>query len=178
MEQFLTQKEYMLSAKRALSKYVHNNNPSDDEIGFVAEYMMRADNKYKSDIGNREGFRMSYARFGCLTIAKKKQRYKVKSLQSLDYEFKSESGNQSMLDEIPSKIKEPHFYSIYNETLSFIKTTDTISDRNRSIFLDYYLNKMTLEKLSNKYDVCISGIKYIIESTAKKIKKEMNYTDE
>jgi len=171
--QFLTQKEYILTAKKNLSKY-GVLNPSNDQIGEVVEYLIRADYKYKSDIGNREGFRMLYAKYGVLKAIRKNKQQNNKRDKSLDFTIKSENRNNKYLDTLPSREKTPDFYVFFKEVLDKIKINGILIERDRDILLDRFLNMMTYEEISQKYSLSKQASKDSIIKSCKILRKKLN----
>lgn len=171
---FLTQKEYIETAVKLLNKYGVKKY-SDEDVGYVVEYLMLADERFKRGSGNRNAFRVYYGRFAALNVINKKKRANMKRDRdkTLDFSIKSENKSHSFLDNIPSKEHTPEFYAIYKEVVNYIYNSKRISERNRSIMIDRFINLMSFKKLALKYNLSHQSIRNIINKVSKTVKEGM-----
>lgn len=170
----LTLKEYLELADRVLKKY-GRFVPSEEDISFVAEYMMRADNRYIEGIGDRKAFRIvngKYAIRTLVSIKKKsiKKQEKVK-IESLDFDM-SNIDLVKNIENIPDKKqKTPNFYFEHNELINYIKKTNKLKDIQKEVIIDFINSNCRKNKTPDK-DFNISANEYntILKNSLKKIR--------
>jgi hypothetical protein len=170
----LSLKEYLDLSEKVIYKY-GKFLPSEDDISYVAEFMMRADVRYKEGIGKREMFRVFNGKFAVMILIKKHKNKWKKSggneVLSLDFVFDKDPSIRR-LDIPDKKQKTPDFTFEYNELITFINSTDIFTAIEKELLLDFISSNCSYrnsETIRNKLGIKYSGYKKIIKKALTKI---------
>jgi hypothetical protein len=133
-------KDYLELAEKVIMKH-GKFIASEDDISFVAEYMMRADKRYIEGVGNRNAFRVVNGKYAVIRLMttrnKLRKRQEKINIESLDFEMDKQS-NAKHIENIPDiKQKVPSFYFEHEELVSYINNCDKITDQQKEIILDF-----------------------------------------
>lgn len=158
--------EYLQTAEKLLRR--KSLKISDEAVGYVATYLMRADTSYKPTIGTREGWRIYYGHFGVLNWIRKAGN---KSECSLDYEdHKGKSYNLMDLipDNQPSVPNQVHYKNFWEDVE---RVRLTLKERNA---LNHrYLEDLTLEETGKKMGVSRQRVSQLLNKAHEKIKHDL-----
>lgn len=170
--------EYLVLAEKVILSY-GRFVPTDDQISYVAEYMMRGDIRYKEGVGDRRLFRVSVGKFAVKGLIKqfKKRKFKESKniVESLD--FSMDYDNVKSIENIPDpKQKTPSFLFEYEELISFINKSTVFSDRERAFLKDYIDSNCKVpskEYIREKFDTSKQNYNRIISISLEKVR--LNY---
>lgn len=160
----LSQKEYLNLAKMAIRHYGNKNMLRDDEaIGEVANYIIRADIRYDASKGmNENSWRMLNGKYGVLIFLNNKKKQK-KHLSLREIEL---VGSNSLMETV-----------YVNEVFDIVDDLPNLSKRDRDMFKDRWLDKMTLREIAKKHKLTHERIRQILEVVYKKVREEYENKD-
>lgn len=170
-------KEYIELSEKIIYKY-GRFKPSEDDISFVSEYMMRADVRYKEGVGDRDQFRVVNGRFAVRTLmSNKNKKYKKEKpkVLSLDFDIDQELTLKNVESIPDEKQKTPDVYFEYNEILSFIEKDSSLTEKEKEVLQDFVSRNCVFRRKELEKD----GIKYsvynrILKKALSKIKFHYN----
>lgn len=157
---FLSLKDYLKKADKLYSLYTHKKG-SEDDISTVAEYMIRADNKYNSIDECRDEFRELYGRYGIKAAQRRKQQY-------LDYCHKVES-NINLDDVIDLK---PYYDNVGLEELCEL-IRNTVPEKSAHIFILKYVYGYLMMDIAEAYGITPQRVFTILKETKKTLREEL-----
>lgn len=156
----LSLNEYWLIAKKMIMKHkVPFLLNDDDNIAYVAYYIMRADNNFNGQ-GNLYGWRSFNAKCAISKLKAKFIREKKKhnvSINSLDFTI-SDKDNKMIVE--------------CNDLLEYAQKI--LTSREYQCVHDYYLKGMTLEEIGNTLDLTRERIRQILKKSIGKLRRECN----
>jgi DNA-directed RNA polymerase specialized sigma subunit len=129
----------------------------DEAIGEVANYIIRADIRYNPEKGmNPNSWRMLNGKYGVLVFL----------------EGQSKQKRHLCIDEIPVATESGLMENIFvNEIKEIVETDDEISTREREMFSDRYVDRMSLRAMGKKHKLTHERIRQILEGIHVKIRK-------
>lgn len=134
-------KTYLKIAEKAcISRRI---NPSEDLIAFVAEYIMRADIKYKPERGTIYNWRYCYITAGINNFFSKEKKKKKNEINNFDYYFSPEKSTQR-LDLFIDKAEGPKEKVIVEDMYNFI--SNRLTDEQFVLLKSYIDNNFSLQK--------------------------------
>lgn len=132
----------------------------NEKIGHVANAIIRADVKYDSYTGSKEGYRLIYAKFAILKLFKKdKKLRKHESLTALKQEIYY---NDSFIDEVD-----------YIDLIEYIKKANIVSDVILQQIIDRVIYDHSIIEIADKYNITRQSVITNIDRGLKKIRKEI-----
>lgn len=174
--QYLGMSEYMNEAYRYCNMF-YVQNPTEDEIAKIMEYIMRADARWKPELGaSRETFRYSYGSLACKSVRSYRRLYRNKMKrgkvpESLDFHFFNES-NEGTIERSDLKTKEISAETkvIYDECIQKIETCKDLSDTEREILLRRFRDCETVKNIANAVGIKAAKLYGIIDRSCKKVR--------
>lgn len=175
---FLELGEYLSIAQKVVAKLRNVGiDFSEDNISYVAEFLMTADSRYKEDCGlTREEFRAYYARCARLLLFRKKRRKKYQ--QSLEWCYTEENDKHIRLKDVveDKRAKEPSFYVEIKEISDLIKGSPKLKEKEKNVLNDYIFCNNSLTSIARSHKIKPTYIGRYIDNCLRKIKKEVkNY---
>lgn len=166
MNKFLPLKEYLEIAEKVFLKNVRRS-PSEDELAYVVEYMIRADNIFNEKIGNRHGFRKLYSSYAIKNIMNKLKN--KKKLVSLDYPLEGKTRLVKLGDIIEDKRLIPEKQAEFNELCKEIK--QNLTEKEYDILIRRVCYKEKYKDIAKDYGLTKQRIQQISKTALKKVKK-------
>lgn len=179
-DHFLTMEQYLDGARNILARYSGSPNVvnNEDAIAYVAEYMMRADSRYKPEIGDRDGFRGHWGRFGVMNWIKRSQNKKAIKY-SLDYSYDEDGDNNlELINLIPDKKQNTEHKIEAIDIVETVRYSNRINDRQRTCILEYYVNNHSRQTIANIIGISQQSVDNNIKSGLRKIKYQMGYVND
>lgn len=129
---------------------------TDENIGIVIGYILRANHKYNPKIGNEFGFRKMYIDFAIKTIStNRKKEYLKKTTYIADY----------------SNISEQVSYKDFNDSIFWDDLKINLTDREFTVIFDRIQNNMTLKEIGAKMEFSHETARSVLKSAYRKVKK-------
>lgn len=156
---------YLEFAKKIIVRTGNKHLLNDDQsVLFIASYIMKADNKWKPDMGTkRSTYLMLYARFGLLNYINFE---KIKSL-SLNQITK----NDELGLEIENKNESTINNVLNNEIFEYI---ETLKPKQKLFIKEYYLNNKTLDAIGKENGITYEAVRLHIKNGIAKIREKFN----
>lgn len=153
--EFLSLQQYEEDAIKTIKKYMGGNHVTDDNVGFIMYYMMRADEKFNPELGfQRNTYRICCARYGCLKLfAMKKKKPKAVNIQN--WELPNKSSNLDRVDNI-------------DEIRSLINRTDLTSQEKR--VFEFMISGYSYKDIALEFGVSKQRIDQIITNIKEKVR--------
>lgn len=159
---YLSLTKYLEQAESCY-RYYARRNPSEDDIAMVAEYMMRADNKYKQVDSVRDKFRHLYATYGVKAAKRKRQK---------DLDFFHNKESRLDLDKIIDT--KPHYDTLdLNELCDVIRKN--VSERDADIFISRFQDDWSITALAEKYNISPQRVFAIIARTKSILQERLQH---
>ena len=117
---YLSLVQYEEDAIKTIKKYMGSKYITDDNVGFVMYYMMKADEKFNESLGfKRSTYRVCYGRYACLKLFNQyKNPKKTVNIQNWELEnTKNEFNSTDDADEIKVLIDKANLDN--NEKIAF-----------------------------------------------------------
>jgi hypothetical protein len=152
--------DYVDCEKMANIVLRHNKLPvTDENIGIVIDFILRANHKYNKNIGNEYGFRKSYIDFAIKSIKTlRKKRFLEKTIYVDDF----------------TKIKEDISCTDFNSDLFWEDLEKKLTSKEFSAILGRVKYSKTLREISEENGFSIETARNYIKSASRKIKKWYN----
>lgn len=163
----LSLREYERIAVRYLSKNLPSGRKNPDYINDIIYYMLRSDITYKPNIGTMEGRRMTYAKFAVQHIRDAMRRNKGKQTYSLD---KAMIDGKSSGSQLAHNDLSPLDQVEFNELLEHIDS-ETLTGLESCAIREYYLERIPILDIANKYEVTRQSIYLAIARGLEKVRK-------
>ncbi len=167
---------YLKSAHKAICKWGNSNMLSDeDAISEVAHFMMVADDRFDGR-GSRDGFRMSYAKYGVLHAISKYKRNKKKhrNVQSLDVSIgkKNNSGRDVFLHECieDKSARKSREEQDINSNLETIINGSNLTSKQKISIIRYYIYGDTYKEIGDRNGTSYEAVRQSINAGLKKLK--------
>jgi DNA-directed RNA polymerase sigma subunit (sigma70/sigma32) len=168
---YLSFSEYLRIAQRVVGKASYNGiQNSEDNIAYVAEFLMLADTRYKEECGlTRDEFRALYAKYARLNLFNKKKRKRFEN--SLDWDYTSQKGGKevSLKEVLEDKKAEKPFVNVESEELINTINNSPLNDKEKNVLKDYLFSKDSLSDIGRTYGVNPRYVGILINSAVKKI---------
>lgn len=196
--EFLTLKEYLTLAKKAISKFANNFYDSlakkmlkdEDALSLVANAIMMADWRWDENYKNQQGtkkskysYRNQCALWAIQTYVSKeyKKNKKFDKVYSLDSSIDNNEDltpNQLIKD---SNSKTPVSIVIEREDedntkylVNSILSLECITDRQKDYIRLYYLESQTFESIGKKYGITREAVRQGLNKALEKIRSAVN----
>lgn len=172
---YLDFKEYLRIAERVVGKCTNVGiQNSEDNIAYVAEFLMTADSRYKEDCGlTRDEFRALYAKYARLKLFKQKKKKRFENSLDWGYTNGKEGREVKLIDFLEDKkTNRPEKIVMNTELLEEI-TNSPISQREKSAVIDYLFSKQSLAEIGRENNISPRYIGRVIQSAIKKISHKL-----
>lgn len=149
--------DYLDCEKMANIVLRYNKLPvTDENLGIVIGFILRANHKYNKDIGNEYGFRKSYIDFAIKSIRSlRKKRFLEKVIYVDDF----------------TKIKQNISKTDFNSDLFWEDLQKKLTNREFAAIIGRVKYSKTLREISQENGFSIQSAKNYINSASRKIKK-------
>lgn len=149
--------DYLDCEKMANIVLRYNKLPvTDENLGIVIGFILRANHKYNKDIGNEYGFRKSYIDFAIKSIRSlRKKRFLEKVIYVDDF----------------TKIKQNISKTDFNSDLFWEDLQKKLTNREFAAIIGRVKYSKTLREISEENGFSIQSAKNYINSASRKIKK-------
>lgn len=152
---YLSLVQYEEDAIKTIKKYMGSRHITDDNVGFIMYYMMRADEKFNPELGfQRNTYRICCARYGCLKLFKMKQK-KVKAVNIQNWELPNKCKNIEKVDNI-------------DEIRSLIEQTG-LNPQEKKVF-EFLMLGYSFKDIASELGVSKQRVDQIISNIKKKVK--------
>lgn len=196
--EFLTLKEYLLLAKKAISKFANTFYDSlakkmlkdEDALSLVANAIMMADWRWDENYKNKQGtkktkysYRNQCAIWAIQTYISKE----YKKNRKFDKVYSIDSAIENNDDLVPSQliqdnnIKTPINIVIDNEEndntkqlVDSILSLECITDRQKDYIRLYYLESQTFDSIGKKYGITREAVRQGLNKAIEKIRSTIN----
>jgi DNA-directed RNA polymerase sigma subunit (sigma70/sigma32) len=168
---YLAFNEYLKIAEKVVGKASYNGiQNSEDNIAYVAEFLMLADKRYNEDNGlTREEFRALYAKYARLKLFNKKKKKRFENSLDWDYTSKKDGKEVSLKDYLEDEKAEKPFVNIEVEELINTINTSSLSDKEKGVLKDYLLTKSSLADIGRINNVNPRYVGILINNAVNKI---------
>lgn len=159
---------YSTFAKKIIVRTGNRHLLKDDyAISFVASYIMKADNKWKPNMGTkRSSYLILHARYGVLNYVNFE---KIKSI-SLSKQDSNDKKNNLQI-EIEDKNECVTENVINNEIFEFI---ETLKPKQKLFIKEYYLNNKTLDAIGKENGITYEAVRLQIKHGLETIREKFN----
>jgi DNA-binding CsgD family transcriptional regulator len=128
---------------------------TDENIGIVIDFILRANHKYNKSIGNEFGFRKMYIQFALKSIQTlKKKRFKDKTIYIDDY----------------SKLTSNKSYKDFNSNIFWEDLKKKLTPKEFSVIFSRVSQSKTLREIAEEQNFSIETARNYIKSAHRKIK--------
>lgn len=158
---------YLKNAQNAIRKFGNLRMSLDeDAVAYVANYMMRADQKYDGKTGTREGYRWRWAKYAVMNFSRTyKKKYNTISIDSINNNDCKMSDNLT-LDKIPKNNNNLYISDI----IETIREADYLTDREKSCLFGKYVDDKTLQEIGDNIGTTRERVRQVIEKAIYKIR--------
>ena len=154
----------------------------DDMIAYLAYQFMKSDADFIPGKGNSI---TTHRHNSGVWFIKNVISHNLKAIKhntrSLHFEIEGELNNVDMYSTLPSSQKSPDIIAEENEKLSKIHSLmeiDTISERDRQICKEYYINGFTMKEIANQEDISKQRVDQILKNSVVKIRQHIKKYDQ
>jgi hypothetical protein len=172
---YLEFKEYLRIAERVVGKCTNVGiQNSEDNIAYVAEFLMVADSRYKEESGlTREEFRYLYAKYARLKLFKQKNKKRFENSLEWGYTNGKEGNEVRLVDVLEDRKQErPDKIVMSTELLEEI-TNSSISQKEKSVVIDYLFSTQSLAQIGRDNNISPRYVGRVIQSAIKKISHKL-----
>jgi RNA polymerase sigma factor (sigma-70 family) len=128
---------------------------TDENIGIVIDFILRANHKYNPSIGNEYGFRKMYIQFALKSIQTlKKKRYKDKMIFIEDY----------------NDLDKKNSYSNFNSNIFWEDLQKKLTPKEYAVIFSRIVQLKTLKEIAKEQNFSHETVRNYIKSAHRKIK--------
>jgi hypothetical protein len=172
---YLKFEEYLKIAEKIVGKASYCGiQISEDNIAYVAEYLMLADTRYKEDSGlTRDEFRALYAKYARLKLFRQKKKKKFENSLDWCYLIGKEGKEVSLKYVLEDKKAEKPDNRIKNQEIINTINNSPLDEKERGIVIDYLFSKDSLTEIGNRNSISPKYIHRVINSLIKKMSAKL-----
>lgn len=185
-QEFLTLKEYLAVAKRALRYFLVRLRPDlvesvcDDEdvISNIAYALMIADWKWNENGGRtKSSFRMNYAWYAVRSYIARRSKYRSRygKIISID-EYDGDDCRNQFLDEKQVEPLNIIIGSQFDEDMKKLKKylgTDILTPREKYCIRQYYFKEKTLKEIGETIDISKERVRQLLKGATGKMREHV-----
>lgn len=170
---FLTLNEYLLGARRLLTKYGYPCHLKDeDAVAYVAHCMMKADQTWDGTKSSRDTWRFNQARWaiGKLRAKKRKERKHVSLHAPIRGCGNNGTGKATFLHDVLEAQDNTYVYREAAEVMKQAK--ECLDERQYACVESYYLKSMTLQQIGDQLGCTREYVRQILKKAMNRLRNE------